>query len=111
MNRIFPKISLLLICTCTPLSAGAEENADVQNEAAIAPATPNGETTPQPPAPVAPAEIVKLPDQIEVQPTKIIHTSETQLETVIIDHIREHHIMAGRPPVYVDRYIVRTTDG
>jgi len=51
--------------------------------------------------------VVKLPDRIETQPTKIIHTSETQIETVIIDHIREQHIKEGHPPVYVDKYLVR----
>lgn len=55
--------------------------------------------------------IIKLPDQILVQPTKVIHTEEIQKETVINEHYLERHIWPpteGHPPVYLDKYFVKT---
>ena len=91
MKREFIQISLLLICTCTPLIAGVGEDIS------------NSKIPPDVDTPI----VIKTPDRIEVQPTKVINTSETQIETVIVDHIREHHVTQGHPPVYVDRYVVR----
>lgn len=60
------------------------------------------------------ASAIKLAEHNHVQPTKVIHTQETQRETVFMDHYLERHIWRpgeGYPPMYSDKYFIKTHQG